>query len=153
MSDTDAIDFSAYEQIFKDADKDGLIGKHNFMVTSTVEGAWDDGRARYDINGVLTDVGNMKFAFSVSALDTPKQIKDEADQKIKRSKVLNATHWMSLAKLGLRADKLKEGDEFQVDLYRDKPKAGYDKGFLRLRKIVGAVGETGAAKSDDDIPF
>lgn len=152
MSDTD-FDFSGYEQLFKEADKDNLVGKHNFMVTGTpILGAWDDGRDRYDINGVLTDVGSMKFSFSVSALDTPQQIRDEIDPKIKRSKILNATHWAALAKLGLRPDKLKDGDEFRVDLYREKPKAGYDKGFLRLRQIVGPVGAAESGK-DDHIPF
>lgn len=152
-TDDDAIDFSAYDAVFKEASKDGLTGKHNFMVVgSPVHGAWNDGRARIDVNGVLTDVGSMKFSFSVSALDTPQAIKDEPDTKIKRSKVLNAQHWAALAKIGLRPDKLKDGDEFQVDLYREKPKPGYDTGFLRLRTIVGPVGG-GKSKDDADTPF
>lgn len=152
MSTDDNIDFSGYEQLFKDADKDNLVGKHNFMVTAVLASAWDDGRERFDISGHLNDVGGMRFSFSISALDTPTQIRDEADAKIKKSKTLNALHWASLSKLGLRPDKLKQGDEFQVDLYREKPKAGYDVGFLRLRKIVGPV-RTPMNVKDDAIPF
>lgn len=148
---TDEIDFSGYDQLFKDADKDNLVGKHTFMVTGTpVEGAWDDGRAYYDINGVLTDVGNMNFSFRLGELDSPKAIADEVNPRVKRSKTLNAQHWKALALAGYSVRKLKDGDEFGVELYREQPKMGRDKGFLRLRKITGLANSQ--PKNDDDIP-
>jgi len=152
----DDIDFSAYEKVFKDADRDNLVGRHNFMVTgSVIEDAWPDGRGRYKIPGALVTASNWKIELTLSALDSPQEIADTLDAKIKKSKVLNAQNWMALAKIGLKVNELKQGDTFAVETYRDKPREGYDTGFVRVRRVIGAPidPEQAKPKGDKDVPF
>lgn len=151
------VDFSTYDELFKEANRDNLIGKHNFMVVKTTVDAWQDGRTRYKIAGQLTTANNFNIEVTLSQLDTPQEIKDEVQPKVKKGKVMNALNWSVLAKLGKTPETLAQGDEFQIETYRDKPQQGYDTGFVRVRRIVGpaVTSEAGRAGSgnDSDVPF
>lgn len=138
MATTYDFDDSSYDSLIADMDRDRAVGKHNFMVSSVNESSWNDGRPRFDISGTLTSNGNMKFQFSLNPPDHPDTIKTEANPGRQRGMLLNIKSWKALKKLGFASPlDLNEGDEFEVDIYREKPKAGRDIGFLRLSHIVG----------------
>lgn len=152
MSDTE--DFSEYSGLIREANKDFLIGKHNFRVTSKEDdGAWDDGKKRYKVWGVLTTANNFRTVLKLSE----KAPKADIDALQKGSpewkgKVLNVSNLAKLSEMGITLSSIKEDDEFQVETSRGKAGAGYDRGLLEAKRVLGPVNKAQSGK-DDDIPF
>jgi len=145
-------DPSAYDPLINDMDHDRAVGKHNFCVKTVTEGAWPDGRPRIDFTGTLPTNGHMKFQFSLNPPDHPDTIKTEANVGRQRGMLLNIKSWKALKAMGYNSPfDLKEDDVFQIDIYREKPKAGRDIGYLRLSHIVGPAVDK-EAEADANMP-
>lgn len=142
-------DTAAYDKLLKEADRDTAVGKHTFVVNSVTEGAWPDGRPRFDFDGTLATNGNMRFKFSLNPPEPPEVIADEQSPGKKRAMLLNVKSWAALAKAGFKSpDKIAAGDAFQIEIYREKPKDGRDIGYLRLSHVVGPA----TSGASDNIP-
>jgi len=141
-----ATDWKDYD--FNDLDRDTKVGKHDFEVTEVVLGAWPDGRERYTIRGVLTTAGMAKTDLTLSPPDPAEAIKSEPDEKRRMAMLINARNVKRLEEAGFTLDGIKEGDALHVRTGRDKPREGYDVGFVRVREVLGkAKNAEGADKS------
>jgi hypothetical protein len=141
-----ATDWKDYD--FNDLDRDTKVGKHDFEVTEVILGAWPDGRERYTFRGVLTTAGMAKTDLTLSPPDSAEAIKSEPEEKRRMAMLINARNVKRLEEAGFTLDGIKEGDALYVRTGRDKPRDGYDVGFVRVREVLGkARNAEGADKS------
>jgi hypothetical protein len=138
-----ATDWKDYD--FNDLDRDTKVGKHDFEVTEVVLGAWPDGRERYTFRGVLTTAGMAKTDLTLSPPDAAEVIKSEPDEKRRMAMLINARNVKRLEDAGFTLETLKEGDALHVRTARDKPREGYDVGFVRVREVLGKAKNAEAA--------
>ena len=136
---------------FNDLDRDTKVGKHDFEVTEVVLGAWPDGRERYTIRGVLTTAGMSKTDLTLSPPESAATIKEEPDEKRRMGMLINARNVKRLEEAGFTLEGIKEGDTIHVRTGRDKPREGYDIGFVRVREVLGKA-KASDAKTDKSIP-
>jgi hypothetical protein len=135
---------------FGDLDRDTKVGKHDFEVTEIVLGAWPDGRERYTFRGVLTTAGMAKTDLTLSPPESAAVIKEEPDEKRRMAMLINARNVKRLEDAGFTLEGIKEGDTMHVRTARDKPREGYDVGFVRVREVLGKAKNSEAA--DKSIP-
>lgn len=146
-----------YGDVFKDAERDTRLGRHEFMITHVDRDHWDDGRKRYKLKGVLVTAGSAKSDATLGDPEDPAVIKAEQNLGRKRGMALGARNVMNLESYGLTLETVKSGDVLKVETKKDPAKDGSSGYFVRVSvilpkdsKLEGAA--TGAV-THDDVPF
>lgn len=129
---TNDTDFSQYDQFLKDAERDDRLGRQTMAVTQVTPGSWPSGEAYTQVDGVLTTAGNAMVNFRLSGLPSAeKMAAASGDSKMKRALAQTINMHKALAKLGKKAEALRPGDEFGVEIVKNK------EGYIRVAMIMG----------------
>ena len=143
------------DAILSDLDKDDREGVNVVVVQQASWKVWDNGDRTRKLSLSIDGRGGKLF------LDIPEKMYSKAEYDAE------SPNWEDGKKRGVSLtmrirkglhdhygidslEALTEGVKFAAEIKRDKPKAGYEKGFLRVVKIlpINAVGKGGAAPAD-----
>jgi len=149
------VDYSAYDDFLKDADKDNRVGDHEAVISSIVDDTWPSGDARKKVMFTLSTANNAVADLTISDLPSPETLAAEgagydAGKKKAIASGINirkqlATHY------GKTTDDLAEGDGFKVKTIKTRVDAEGKGGFIRVIAFLPKDHAVNGKKSD--IPF
>ena len=146
------IDYSLYDDLLADADRDKRIGDCEAVVKSVIHDAWEDGQPRTKVQFNIPAAGpNAKADVTLTEPLAPEalaaQWKDLPDHR-KKGAAFNIRLLKMLAEFyGKTREDIKEYDEFKVHTYKSR-----DGGFIRVDKFLPKDAKL-AEKAGSDVPF
>src|SRR5688572_6198604 len=128
---------SIWDDLDKEASVDDRIGNHDFTVDKVTQGAWEDGRPYYELDGRIVTANNFnlrqRFSPAPSEEDVAANLK-MWDQRMKRSANLAHQNDVVLqAEYGVSLEQIKSGDSFRVLTDYRKGKDG--KQYVEIRRF------------------
>lgn len=162
MSDIDinevgSINWGAYDDFLKDADKDNRIGDHDAVVSSVTDDTWPSGDPRRKILFSLTTANNAKADMTVSQPPSPEVLKAEGPT-YEAGKKRAIAGQINLFKqctqfYGKSPMDIKEGDGFKIKTVKTKVDADGSGGFIRAIAFLDPKAANGTAASGGKSPF
>ena len=156
---------SAYDELLKEANSDGLEGNHEMVVRQIEEGLSNFGDDYREIYFGYKDKPSMrpvsKRFNNVKSKEEIQELK-KTNQRAYKSQTWNATlgrqMYEACGKTPFKTDKSKAieiGDTVWARIERGKAKEGYDRGFLEIKKFIPApkAAEAKKAAASDEPPF
>lgn len=158
---SEPINFSDYDDVMTDLNRDNRVGDHDFMVSDVISDTWPSGDARHTVKGVLLTAGQAKADLRWSPPPPASVVKAEMSKWDggKRKAVAQA---VSLAKklaeyYGKTVDGLKAGDVLRVKTVKTRIDKDGKGGFIRIAAILpkDGIGQASAeaGKAASEIPF
>lgn len=163
---------SAYDELLKEANSDGLEGVHEMIIRNVETGLSNFGDEYREISFGYKDKPSMRpIPKRFNAVKSEEEIKElkKTNMKAFKSQTWNATlgrqMYEACGKTPFKIEKSHEhpkgseaieiGDTIWVRIERGKPKEGYERGFLEIKKFIPApkAAEGKKAAADDEPPF
>ena len=154
-------DYSEYDDVMGDLERDNRVGDHDFMVSELIIDTWPSGDPRMKAKGVLLTAGQAKCDLQWSPPPPASVVKSQMASWDggKRKAIAQA---VNIAKkladfYGKKFEDLKAGDILRVKTVKTRVDANGKGGFIRVAAILPKeeVGQASkdAAKAASDIPF
>lgn len=151
INDTSNINWGAYDDFLKDAEKDTAVGHQRWVVSQVTDDTWPSGDPRRKILGVLPNANNAKADLTVSAPPTPETIAAESaswESGKKRAIAQTINQFKQcIQHYGKSPMKIVEGDEYWVNVIRTKRNPDGTGGFLRVVAFLPSEAANGTKPS------
>lgn len=157
---------SAYDELLKDANTDGLEGEHEMTVRQIEDGYWNDGSERREIFFAYTTNSSMRplkktFSRILSAGEL-KELK-QTNERVFKSQMWQITLGRQMVEACGKtpfkdgnSKAIEIGDKVWARIRRGKPKGDRERGFLEIEKFIPAPDKAKASTKDDlkdEVPF
>lgn len=159
---TDNGNYSDYDGLMDELDKDTRVGDHDWMVSEVREESWKDGSPRFKVQGVLLTSGSVRCDLTWSPPPAASVVKAEMaswTQSRKRGVRKAIEIGKKLAEwYGKSVPLLKTGDVIRVKTGKTKVDKMTGKGgFIEVQVVLPKeqIGQASkeAAQATSDIPF